>query len=459
MAISLRRRSQVDMTQGQILPLIVNFALPLLVGNLFQQLYNTVDTWVVGNFVGKISFSAVGTLNSVINLLIGFFMGFSTGASVLIARYFGAKDEESLKKTTHTFVALTIILCIFCTVAGLSLIPTMLKFLKSPAEVAAQQKIYLTIYYSGISGLLIYNMGSAMLRAIGNSTDPFIFLVISASLNIVLDLLFVIVFKMGTAGVALATIIAQGTSAILVLIKLFRPTSCIRIRVKDIRIHGNILRNIIRIGIPSGIQMSITAFANVFTQSYINYFGADVMGGYTAFSKIDSFLFMPTQSISLGAQTFVSQNLGIMQTDRARKGVRTAITLSLSAVATLIIIIELFAPGLVRIFIDAGETGVIYYGTLFLRYISPFYIVTVFNQIYAGVLRGAGKSTTPMIIMLGCFVGFRQLYLFIMANYISNTVLPIVMSFPAGWVLCSIILSIAYARSFTDEKLRKIKLS
>lgn len=457
-ALSLKKKTQVDMTQGAILPMLISFAFPLLIGNLFQQLYNTVDTWVVGNYVGKNSFSAVGTLSSVTNLMIGFFMGFSTGAAVLIAQYFGAKDDENVSRTTHTFVGVTIIMCILSTIAGILMIPLLLNILKSPAEVAAEQRTYLFIYFAGITGLLIYNMGAAILRAIGNSTDPFIFLVVSAVLNIILDLVFVIAFHMGTAGVALATVIAQGVSAVLVIITLLRTKTCVRVSIRKIRIHSHILKNIFKIGIPSGLQLSITAFANVFAQSYINYFGADVMGGYTAYSKVDQFLFMPSQSITLGAQTFVGQNLGMRQTERARKGVRTSILMALTSVAVLILFVELFATDIVKVFIDSNESGVIYYGTMMLHYITPFYIVTTFNQIYAGALRGAGKSTTPMIIMIMCFVVFRQIYLFVMANFISNTVLPIVLGYPAGWVLCSIILSIAYFRNFSDEKLKKSTL-
>lgn len=456
--LSFKKKTQVDMTQGSILPMLISFAFPLMVGNLFQQLYNTVDTWVVGNFVGKNSFSAVGTLSPVTNLMIGFFMGFSTGAAVLIAQYFGAKDNENVSKTTHTFVGITIIMCILSTVAGILLIPLLLNILKSPAEVAQEQRVYLTIYFAGITGLLIYNMGAAILRAIGNSTDPFIFLVVSATLNIILDLVFVIVFHMGTAGVALATVISQGISAVLVMYTLFRTKTCVKVSLRKIQIHGFILKNIFRIGIPSGLQLSITAFANVFAQSYINYFGADVMGGYTAYAKVDQFLFMPSQSITLGAQTFVGQNLGLHQTDRARQGVRTSILMALVSVAVLIILVELFATDIVKVFIDSNESGVIYYGTMMLRYVTPFYIVTTFNQIYTGALRGAGKSTSPMIIMIFSFVVFRQIYLFVMANYISNTVLPIVMGFPAGWVLCSIIISIAYFVNFSDEKLKKSTL-
>ncbi|MBR2281623.1 MAG: MATE family efflux transporter, partial [Spirochaetales bacterium] len=200
-AFRIGRKSDVDMTQGKITPMLVNFAIPLLLGLLFQQLYNTVDTWVVGNFVGKNSFSAVGTLGSTTNLIISFFLGFSSGASVIISHYYGAKDNENISRTTHTFFAMTLILCVGLTVIGISMIPLLLRIMKSPAEVAAEQRIYLRIYFGGVSGLLLYNMGSGILRAIGDSSHPFIFLVISASLNIVLDLLFVIAFKMGTAGV------------------------------------------------------------------------------------------------------------------------------------------------------------------------------------------------------------------------------------------------------------------
>ena len=228
MSLRLGKRRDMDMTAGSILPQIVSFALPLFLGSLFQQLYNTVDTWVVGNFVGKNSFSAVGTLSSVTNLAISFFMGFSSGASVIISHYFGAKDSENVNRTTHTFIAVTLVLCAVLTVAGQLIIPLVLKILKSPAEVAFEQNIYLRIYFGGITGLLIYNMGSAVLRAVGDSFHPFMFLMVSASLNIVLDIVFVTVFKMGTAGVAYATIISQAVSAVLVMRVLFTTSSGVR---------------------------------------------------------------------------------------------------------------------------------------------------------------------------------------------------------------------------------------
>ena len=454
----LGKRSDMDMTSGPIVRQIITFALPLLFGSLFQQLYNTVDTWVVGNFVGKNSFSAVGTLSSATNLIISFFMGFSNGASVIISHYFGAKDDESVNRASHTFMAVTLILCVTLTLMGIAIIPLLLKIMKSPAEVAAEQRIYMTIYFAGISGLLIYNMGSAILRAIGDSTHPFIFLVVSASLNIILDLVFVIVFKMGTAGVAYATILSQGISALLVLRLLFTTSTSIKISVRKIRIDTMILRKIFKVGLPSALQMAITCFSNIFVQSYINFFGADVMGGWTSYIKVDQLVLLPMQSIAMGTQTFVGQNLGIMNTERARKGVRTSLYMSLVSTAVLIATVVPLAKIIVEIFIGSEEEGVILYGTMFLTYLTPAYLLPCFNQIYAGALRGSGRSSIPMMAMLFSFVLFRQIYLFIMAHFISNTIMPIALGYPAGWLVCSIIMVIAYKRNFTDEKLKSSSL-
>ena len=457
-ALRLGRRSDMDMTSGPIVRQIITFALPLLFGSLFQQLYNTVDTWVVGNFVGKNSFSAVGTLSSATNLIISFFMGFSNGASVIISHYFGAKDSASVNRASHTFMAVTLIMCVALTIIGIAIIPLLLQIMKSPAEVAAEQKIYLTIYFAGISGLLIYNMGSAILRAIGDSTHPFIFLVVSASLNIVLDLVFVIFFDMGTAGVAYATIIAQGISALLVLRVLFTTDTSIRISVRKIKIDTMILGKIFKVGMPSALQMAVTCFSNIFVQSYINFFGADVMGGWTSYIKVDQLVLLPMQSIAMATQTFVGQNLGTMNTERARQGVRTSLNMSLISTAVLIAAVIPLARFIVEIFIGSEEPGVILYGTMFLTYLTPAYLLPCFNQIYAGALRGCGKSGIPMAAMLLSFVAFRQVYLFIMANYISNTIMPIAMGYPAGWLVCSLILIVAYKRNFTDEKLKASSL-
>ena len=435
-------RRDVDMTSGNVYGLLIRFAVPLLLGNLFQQLYNTVDTWVVGNYVGKEAFSAVGTVTPILNMLIGFFMGLSTGAGVVISQYYGAKQEGKVSHTVHTALVMTAVLGVLFTAVGILMTPTMLTFMKTPAEVLPEARRYLTIYFSGVFGLMLYNMGAGILRAVGDSQRPFYFLVLSASMNIVLDLVFVLAFHMGVAGVAYATILSQGVSALLVLWVLLRAKGCIRVQARKLWMHWDVLKKIVRVGIPAAIQMAITSFSNVFVQSYINYFGADCMGGWTAYTKIDAFLFLPMQSLSIGATTFVGQNLGMNDVQRARQGVGAALRISMGITLGIMAPVLLFAPYLVRFFNDTPQ--VIRYGTLFLRLITPFYMLCCVNQVLAGSLRGAGDSRAPMFIMLGSFVVFRQIYLFIVTRFISNTIIPVALGYPAGWLVCSIVTALYY---------------
>ena len=413
-------RRDVDMTRGNVYGLLIEFAVPLLLGNLFQQLYNTVDTWVVGNYVGKEAFSAVGTVNPIINMLIGFFMGLSVGAGVVISQYYGAKQTDKVSDTVHTALVMTGVLGVLFTAIGVSMTPLMLKFMKTPAEVLPEAKRYLTIYFSGIFGLMLYNIGAGILRAVGDSQRPFYFLVLSASLNI----------------------LSQGISALLVLFVLLRADNCCRVQVRKLKMHWDVLKKIVKVGIPAAIQMAITSFSNVFVQSYINYFGADVMGGWTAYTKVDAFLFLPMLSVASGATTFVGQNLGVNNVERARKGVRAAMVIAMACNLIIMVPVIVFAPALVRFF--NGTPEVITYGTLFLRMMSPFYVLTCVNQILAGSLRGAGDSKTPMFIMLGSFVLFRQIYLFVVTHFISNAIVPVAISYPAGWLVCSIATVIYY---------------
>ena len=435
-------RYDVDMTKGNITRHLVNFALPLLLGNLFQQLYNMVDTWVVGNYVSNEAFSAVGTVGPVINTLIGFFLGLSSGAGVVISQYYGAGREEKVRQAVHTALMLTLALGVVFTAAGIAMTPLMLQLMKTPAEVAPEQATYLRIYFAGVIGLLLYNMGSGILRAVGDSRRPFYFLVVSAVLNTVLDLLFVIKFHMGVEGVAYATIIAQAVSAVLTLWVLMGAEGGIRLELRALRFTWSVLRQIVAVGIPAALQMAITAFSNVFVQSYINYFDTDCMSGWTAYNKVDQLMILPVQSISMANTTFVGQNLGVGDTPRAKKGVRTSLWLSVAVTAVLLIPVLLFAPDLTAFFNSKAE--VVSYGALLLRLLSPFYFFFCINQIFAGALRGAGNSQVPMWIMLGSFVVFRQIYLYIMANFISNEIIPIALSYPAGWFVCSVATLLYY---------------
>lgn len=402
-------RYDVDMTKGSITKHLINFALPLMVGNLFQQLYNMVDTWVVGNYVSNEAFSAVGTVTPIINTLIGFFLGLSSGAGVVISQYYGAGREDKVRQAVHTSLVLTLLMGAVFTAAGIAMTPLMLRLMKTPAEVAPEQTTYLTIYFAGVMGLLLYNMGSGILRAVGDSRRPFYFLLVSAALTIWV---------------------------------LMRAAGCIRVELRALRMTWSVLRQIVSVGIPAALQMAITAFSNVFVQGYINYFGPDCMSGWTAYTKVDQLVILPVQSIAMAGTTFVGQNLGVGDTARAKKGVRTALYLSFAVTAVLLVPVLLLAPDLTAFFNSKAE--VVSYGALLLRLLSPFYFFFCINQIYSAALRGAGNSQVPMWIMLGSFVVFRQIYLYIVANYVSNEIIPIAMSYPAGWFVCSVATLIYY---------------
>ncbi len=446
-----KKSGDVDMTVGSISKHIIMFALPLFIGNIFQQLYNTVDTWVVGNYVSNEAFSAVGTVGPIINLLIGFFMGFSSGAGVVISQYYGAKRFDKVEKTVHTSMTATFIFCILFTVLGVALVPLMLSLMKTPDDVLAEATEYLTIYFAGVSGLLIYNIGSGILRAVGDSARPFFFLVVSAVLNTVLDLVFVLCFNMGVEGVAYATVIAQGVSAVLVLIELMRTSSCIKLNIKKLGIDWEILGKIAKIGFPAALQMAVTAFSNVFVQSYINYFGSDFMAGWTAYGKIDQLMLMPLMAVSLASTTFVGQNLGVNNVVRAKKGVRYSLLISVVSTVVLMIPIMIFAPQFTGFF--NSKPQVVEYGAMLLRLISPFYVLCCVNQVYASSLRGAGNSRAPMVLLVFSFVVFRQIYLFIVTRFISNTVIPVALSYPAGWLVASILMTVYFKHvKLTDSR-------
>ena len=442
-------RYDVDMTQGSTTRHLVRFALPLLAGNLFQQLYNMVDTWVVGNFVSNEAFSAVGTVTPIINTLIGFFLGMSSGAGVVISQYYGAHRPEKVREAVHTAMLLTVIMGVVFTGVGIAMTPLMLELMKTPAEVAPDQTAYLTIYFAGIMGLLLYNMGSGILRAVGDSQRPFYFLLVSAGVHTALALLIVLKFGMGVEGVAYATIIAQAVSAVLTIAVLIGYDGSVKLSLRDLRIHWRMLKKIVAVGIPAALQMAITAFSNVFVQGYINHFGADCMSGWTAYTKIDQLVILPVQSLSLASTTFVGQNLGVGNVERAKGGVRRALYLSFAVTAVLLVPVLTLAPDMTAFFNSKPE--VVSYGALLLRLLSPFYFFFCINQIYSVALRGSGNSQVPMFIMLGSFVVFRQIYLYVMAHFISNEIVPIAMGYPAGWFVCSAVTLLYYAHCKFDS--------
>lgn len=437
------KRYDVDMTEGSAFRHLLNFAIPLLFGNLFQQMYNMVDSWVVGNYVGKQAFAAVGTVGPIVNMLIGFFSGLASGASVVIAQFYGAKKPEKVRQAVQMAILITLVLTVLFTAIGVSMTPMMLRLMKTTDEVFPEAVSYLTIYFSGMIGLLFYNMCSGILRAVGDSKRPFYYLVVAAVVNTVLDLVFVIYFDMGVAGVAYATIIAQAASAALTLITLIHTDSCVKLTAHNFHLHWDVMAKIFTIGLPAALQMAVTAFSNVFVQSYINFFGTECMGGWTAYNKIDQLIFLPMQSLALAITTYVGQNLGRGRAENAKKGVHTALAMSMTVTVVISAAVIAFAPYLVEFFNDSE--GVVQFGTMFLKWLTPFYTLCCINQIYTGALRGAGDSRSPMFIMLGSFVVFRQIYLFVM-SHVANEIIPIAMSYPAGWILCSVLTLIYYRK-------------
>lgn len=431
-----------DMTQGSIVKQVILFSLPLMLGNIFQMLYNTVDSVVVGNFVGTEALAAVGATTIIINMLVFFFNGFATGASVVIGRYFGARDMKQLHRSVETTMAATFVLSVVFTVVGVLGVDPMLKFMSTPEDVFPQAAVYLRIYNAGFSGLLIYNMGSGLLRAVGDTTRPLYFLILTSVLNIVLDLVFVLVFKMGIAGVAYATIISQFISAGLTLMLLTRTKEIYRMTWHDLKIDMGILGQIVAVGLPAGIQSVITSFSNIFVQSYINYFGSGCMAGWSCYNKLDQFIMLPMQSMAMASTTFVSQNIGAGKLKRVEKGTWTTVGLTLAFTGAIIALVDIFAPQAVELF--TNDPIVVDYGVKFTRVILAFMLFNCVNHVLAGGLRGMGDSKGPMLIMLLSFVAVRQAYLYVMTHFVANTAVVVGFGYPVGWMTCCFIEVIYY---------------
>lgn len=432
------------MTQGVIWKQLLSFSVPMAIGLIFQQLYNTVDTIVVGRFVGREALAAVGSTSSIINMLVGFCAGLATGSSVAISQCYGAHDEQKLSDAVHTTITITLILAVLMTGLGLLIVEPALRMMGTPADVFEQARTYLTIYFAGMGGLLLYNMGASVLQAVGDSRRPLYFLCFSAVVNTVLDLLFVLAFGMGVAGVAYATIIAQLLSAVLVLRTLTLDSAPYGIRWAHLRISREMLERIVRIGMPAALQQTLTSFSNVFVQGYINAFGSACMAGWSAYGKLDAIILVPLISISMASSTFVGQNYGAKNLPRARRGVRSALIMSLAITAAVAGGVMLFARPLMTLFTNDAEVQT--FGARFTLLISPFYLLLCFNQIFAGALRGVGIARAPVIVMLGSFVVFRQIYLY--ANsLLGNSFVAVALAYPVGWLLCSVLLTLLYLRS------------
>lgn len=432
------------LTEGNIPGKMLRFAFPLFLGNLFQQFYNVADSLIVGNFIGPDALAAVSSSGSLIFLMVGFFNGISVGAGVVTARYFGARDHESLERSIHTTVAFGIAAGLALMTIGLIITPGILKLMGTPADVLPNSITYFRIYFCGSLAFVLYNIFVGILQSVGDSRRPLIYLIISSLVNVVLDLLFVAVLQWGVGSAALATVISQFTSAALCFRTLVTTREEYRLNVKNIRFDGYMLKQIIRNGLPTGLQNSIIALANVVVQSNINAFGKLAVAGCGAYSKIEGFGFLPINCFSMSITTFISQNLGARKIDRVKKGAVFGILCSTIMAELIGIGIYFLSPYLIAIF--NSDPGVVEYGVTQAHTVTLFYFLLAFTHCMAAIFRGAGKSTVPMFVMLLCWCVIRVSYITIAVHFFP-VITTVFWAYPLTWSLSSITFVIYHFKS------------
>lgn len=432
------------LTEGSIWKSMLFFAFPILLGNIFQQLYNTADAFIVGHFLEKNAYAAVSSSGSLIFLLVGFFTGIAVGAGVVIARYYGAKDYDKLHTAIHTTLAFGLAAGIILTVLGMTLTPQLLRLMKTDPQVLPNSVAYFRMYFAGSIAIVLYNMCVGILQAVGDSRHPLYYLILSSLINVGLDLLFVGVFGLGVWSAATATTIAQFISLGLCLYRLCHYDTVYRVQLHKIRFNFPMLRQIVHFGLPSGVQNSIIAFANVIVQSNINAFGADAMAGCGTYSKLEGFAFLPITCFTMALTTFVSQNLGAHQYDRVKRGVRFGILCSVTMAEIIGALIFLFSPALVALF--QNDPPVIAIGVKQAHIEAFFYCFLAFSHCIAAIMRGAGKPTVPMFVMLAVWCVLRVSYISIAVPMVER--IEVVFSaYPLTWFTSSVIFLIYFLKS------------
>ncbi|WP_204870983.1 MATE family efflux transporter [Pseudoflavonifractor capillosus] len=431
------------MTQGPIWKRITYFALPIFLGNLFQQMYNTADSLIVGNFLGKNALAAVSSTGSLIFMLIGFLSGIAIGAGVVISRYFGGNKLEEMSQAVHTTVAFGLVAGVVMTAVGVGLSPQILRWMDTPENVMYNSQLYLSIYFMGSLGSVMYNACVGIMQAVGDSRHPLYYLIVSSVVNVVLDLFFIAVLGMGVDGAAWATIIAQYVSAIMCLWRLLRVKDNYRVELRKIRFHWDMLKRVVRFGLPSGVQNSIIAIANVVVQSNINHFGDAAMAGVGAYSKIEGFGFLPITSFTMAMTTFVGQNLGAGQIERTKRGARFGTITSVILAELIGVAVFIFAPQLIAAFDTSPD--VIAYGVDKARTSVLFYCLLAFSHAMASILRGAGKAVVPMFVMMICWCIIRVSFLAI-AVPLTGSIQMVYWVYPLTWFLSSVTFLWYYRR-------------
>lgn len=446
---------KVDLLHGSIAGGITRFAIPLFLGQLLQQLYNVVDAWVVGNFADTEAFAAVSSGGNLIFLIIGFFNGIAIGGGVVISRYFGAGDEKNVQKAIHANFLFGLLSSVLATAVGLVLAPQLLRWMNTPAGVLPHSLAYFRIYFAGVSTVILYNICMSIMRALGDSLHPLYYLIFSSLVNVALDLLFVAGFQWGVRGAAIATVISQGLSVLLCLVRMGRDSSeATRLDFRKLRFYGPIMGQVVRQGLPTGVQNSVISIGNIVIQSNINAFGAYAMAGQGAYAKVEGFVFLPIMSMSMALPTFVSQNLGAREYGRAKKGAAFGILSGMILAELVGLALYWGAPYALRFFVNSQEA--IAYGIIQSRTVAPFFFLLAFSHCAAGVLRGCGKSFVPMVTMLAFWCGVRILYvtLAVRAFPVFRT---ISWAYPLTWSLSSVtflvfLLRSDWTKAFTAEE-------
>lgn len=433
-----------ELIEGPIWKGLLAFAFPIFLGNLFQQLYNAADTLIVGNFIDKQALAAVSSSGNLIFMIVGLLNGIAMGAGVVIAKFFGAKEEDAMRRAIHTDIAFGLVGGLLLTAVGVLFTPHILRWMGTPEDVLPNSILYFRTYFYGVLASFMYNISTGILHAVGDSKHPLYYLIVSSVVNVALDLLFVAVLDWGIASAAAATVISQFISAALALRRLMTVNENYRVDLREIRFDIPILKSIIRFGLPSGVQNSVIGFANVMVQKNINIFESDAMAGCGSYAKIEGFAFLPVTCFAMALSTFVSQNLGAKQPERVKKGTRIGILCSMTAAEIIGITVFFAAPFLLRLFND--DPAVIAFGVKQAHVQSLFYCLLAFSHCIAGIMRGAGKAYVPMTVMLVCWCLIRVTYITITVD-IFHEIAFVFSSYPLTWSLSSIVFLIYYLKA------------
>ncbi len=434
--------NEIDMSSGSLYKKVIYFSAPLMLSGILQLLYNATDVIVVGRFVGSTALAAVGSTSSLTNLIVNVFIGLSVGASVCVAQYYGAKEENNVSQVVHTAIGISVIFGFITGAIGIGMAGIFLRAMGTPEEVLKYSVLYMRIYFVGMPASMIFNFGSSILRAVGNTKKPFIFLTISGFINVILNLLFIIAFGMGVVGVALATVISQIISAVMVILCLIEYNGCCRLVIRDIKIYKDKLIKMMKIGIPAGLQGTIFSISNVLIQSSVNSFGQIVMAGNTAGSNLDGFIYMATNSFYHASLAFTAQNVGAKKYDRIGRVLGICILLTTVIGLSLGTLLNFFGKPLLRLY-SPNDMDVVNYGLIRLYILGMTYFTCGIMEVTVGSLRGMGASIMPMFVSIAGVCGIRIAWIYTVFA-MNRTLETLYLSYPASWVVTASIHLICF---------------